>query len=372
VVTLNGRDHYLGLYGTQISKDAYDRVIAEWLASGRQLAASPEITIAELLVRYLRHVDSYYTSTEPANIRLALKPLLDLYGTTQVVEFTPLSLKAIRQRFIDAKLARSEINKRVRRIVAVFKWGVEETLIDSSIHQAIKAVKGLAIGKGGIRETPPIKPVHNAYVDAIEPYVSRQVWAIIELQRLTGARSGEVVIMRTCDLVTTGKIWEFRPASHKTAHHGKERIIFLGPQAQAVVKPWLRTDTQAYLFSPAEAERERRAEQRDHRKTKVQPSQQNRRLKRPRKQPGERYTPGSLRQAITRAVRQANASRPEGSPEIPNWHPHQLRHAAGTRVRREFGLDASQAVLGHASVNMTEHYAELDAQKASEAMAKIG
>jgi hypothetical protein len=29
VVTLNGRDVYLGLHGTQASRDAYDRAIAE-------------------------------------------------------------------------------------------------------------------------------------------------------------------------------------------------------------------------------------------------------------------------------------------------------------------------------------------------------
>ena len=37
-----------------------------------------------------------------------------------------------------------------------------------------------------------IRPVVDADVEAVRPFVSRQVWAMIELQRLTGMRSGEV------------------------------------------------------------------------------------------------------------------------------------------------------------------------------------
>ena len=36
VVTLDGRDFYLGKHGTAESREAYDRMIAEWLASGRR------------------------------------------------------------------------------------------------------------------------------------------------------------------------------------------------------------------------------------------------------------------------------------------------------------------------------------------------
>jgi hypothetical protein len=40
VVRLNGRDHYLGIFGTPEAKNAYDRLIGEWLAGGRQLLQS--------------------------------------------------------------------------------------------------------------------------------------------------------------------------------------------------------------------------------------------------------------------------------------------------------------------------------------------
>ena len=60
---------YLGAYGTPESRSEYDRIIAEWLAGGRQVPGVGDITINELSLRYLAFVDGYYTSNEPANIR---------------------------------------------------------------------------------------------------------------------------------------------------------------------------------------------------------------------------------------------------------------------------------------------------------------
>ena len=55
------------------------------------------------------------------------------------------------------------------------------------------------------------------------------------------------------------------------------------------------------------------------------------------------------------------------------WHPHQLRHAAATRIRHQFGLEAAQIALGHSSALVTDAvYAERDAAKVVEVMKKIG
>ena len=54
------------------------------------------------------------------------------------------------------------------------------------------------------------------------------------------------------------------------------------------------------------------------------------------------------------------------------WSPNQLRHAAGTEVRRQFGLEAAQVVLGHSKADVTQVYAERDQALAAEIMQKIG
>ena len=46
------------------------------------------------------------------------------------------------------------------------------------------------------------------------------------------------------------------------------------------------------------------------------------------------------------------------------WHPHQLRHNAGTRIAREYGVTDAQVVLGHQHLQTTEIYAERDLTRA--------
>jgi integrase len=54
------------------------------------------------------------------------------------------------------------------------------------------------------------------------------------------------------------------------------------------------------------------------------------------------------------------------------WHPHQLRHNAATRLRKQFGLEAARVVLGHKSNAVAEVYAEIDLAKAEKIMAEVG
>lgn len=83
----------------------------------------------------------------------------------------------------------------------------------------------------------------------------------------------------------------------------------------------------------------------------------------PLKTPRDRYDSRSYHHAVVRACERAG---------VPCWHPHQLRHSAATRLRREFGLDAARAVLGHSSTAVTELYAERDKSLAVSAMEKLG
>lgn len=380
VVTLNGRDHYLGPHRSQTSIAEYDRLIAEWLAGGRRLPEDghASFTVNELIAAYWDHVTAYYVKDgqptgEQHSTKASLRPVRHLYGHTQARDFGPLALKACRQWMIDAGWARMNINKRVGRICRMFKWAAENELLPAEVYHSLRTVSGLRKGRTAAPETEPVRPVSNEFVDAVRDHVARQVWAMIELQRLSGMRPGEVVLMRGCDLDTSGKVWVYVPESHKTEHHERGREIYLGPQAQRIVQEFLKTDLQAYLFSPAEAEAERMAALRQKRKTKVQPSQRDRSKRNAKRKPKGRYTTDSLRRAIRRGIDKVNEDRRQaGEPEIPRWHPNQLRHAAGTKARREAGLETAQVVLGHAKADITQVYAERDRARAMEYMVRFG
>jgi hypothetical protein len=109
VVTLSGKDHYLGRHGSSESRVTYERLLAEWLVNDRS-RSSPEppksdLTINELLLVYWDHVQSYYVkdgkpTSEPGTIRQALRPVRELYGDTPAMGFGPLSLKAVRRAMV--------------------------------------------------------------------------------------------------------------------------------------------------------------------------------------------------------------------------------------------------------------------------------
>jgi integrase len=365
VVTLNGRDIYLGKFGTRASKSEYDRITGEWLSGGRQATADSDLSIAELCAAFLRFATEHYRKNEAAtseagNVKNALQPLINTYGDAPARSFGPLALQAIRQKFIAADLSRRTVNDQTRRIVRMFRWAAANQMVPAEIHTALTKVAGLSKGRSLARETAPIGPVAEAYVEAIQPHVSRQIWAMIELQRLTGMRPGEACQMRTCDLDTSGKIWVYTPASHKTEHHHRGRKIYLGPLAQAVLAPWLRTELEAYLFQPREVMDEFNAVRRAAAKSKRNRPQ---RPRKPGHRPGERYVTCAYRAAISFACDKAG---------IPRWAPNRLRHNAATRLRKQFGLDVARVILGHSSPTTTEVYAEIDQQKAMEIMGKIG
>jgi integrase len=406
---------------------AYDQLIAEWLGAGRRLqsvaAKQPEgISVNELILAFWGHAEQYYRhedgtpTNELNNLRPSLRLLKDLYGMLPAVEFSPLKLKAVRQMMIDSRryrmrfqvkveerestlerwvrepgfrrtstghealwkkkwrpaellasqkaMSRGVINQRVGHILRVFRWGVAEELVPETVHRALTAVPGLQQGRTEVHESQGVKPVA---VEVVETTLSRMpapVAAMVRLQLLTDMRVGEVIVMRAIDLTMSGPVWTYRPASHKNKYRGMDRVIYLGPQAQEIVKPFLTTSLEDFLFSPrayVEELRRRRAEQR---KTKRTPSELKRRRKaKPRRVPAERYNRRSYRLAIVRACHKAG---------VPEWSPLQLRHTAATTIRAKYGVEAAKVILGHTKVETAQIYAERDMGRAEEIMREIG
>lgn len=383
-VIIDGKHLYLGPYGSEKSRQAYARILAQRFspssAAEEPLPSGvfPDLCLNELLLKYVEFAETYYVkdgkpTKELVCMKEAMAPLRLLFGELPARDFGPLKLKVVRQHMIDSDLSRGVVNQRTNRIKRIIKWAVSEELLPPSVYEGVRTVAGLRFGRSPARETDPVGPVQDPWVDAVIPFVAPQVAAMIDLQRLTGMRPGEVIVMRPCDITMTGDIWVYEPHDHKNRWRGHRRRVPLGPKAQLLLRPFLVRRTDAFLFSPAEAEEQRnqqRAEQRNpNRKTKVYPCElraRERRMKKPRRRrsrrpKGERYTTDSYRRAIDYGLTMANRERKGRSPseaEVPSWHPNQLRHSFATRVRKDFGVEAAQVGLGHARTDVVEVYAE--------------
>lgn len=380
VVTLSGREHPLGRHGTSESKAKYYELISRWIQNGRRPldpgevvhpdALESSLTVASLLDAHERHAHAYYLdangrpTTEIRNFAAAVAPLREVFGPTLAAEFSPTKLRAVRDRMITKGWARTLINKHVNRIRSIWKWAAGEELLPATVHLGLTMLQALKRGRTKARESTPVAPVPIAHVEAIEQHVSPAVWGLIQLQRFTGARGGELFKLRAIDIDTTGLVWTYRPVHHKTAHHGHQRTIYFGPKAQTVLSASMAgKPVDRFLFCPRESNAARKAEsaakgKRRRQNQRPNPRKTSRRIR-------EHYDAESYRRAIKRGCDLA-------SPPIPHWHPHQLRHTAATLWRKNYGPDGALLMLGDKTTRMVDVYAEKDHEQAMRIAAELG
>jgi integrase len=299
-----------------------------------------------LIAAYTEFARQYYLKDEVPTAEVdciiaALRRVEELYGNKRCADFGPLAVQTVIQRMIDDDLSRKTINNNLNRIKRMFRWAVSRELVSSSVVDAIGCVDGLREGRSNARETEPVGVVPDDVVAATLPHLSSVVRAMVEFQRLTGCRPGEVCSIRPRDIDRSGEVWVYCPESHKTQHRGRDRRIFIGPKAQAILRPFLLRAADSFCFSPQDVTTRRSGS----------------------RPPGVRYTANSYRYSIRRKCRQRG---------IESWAPNQLRHSAATEIRKLFGVEAAQVVLGHAEADVTQIYAERDYDLAARVAKQVG
>jgi integrase len=376
VVTLNGTDHYLGRWNSPESKAEYDRLINEWLVRGRQLPerrndASPgDLLTKQLILGYYGHVVATVSDEEVEKVKIALKPVREMYGEIPAAKFGPVAFQAVRRTFIEAGHSINTIRDRTGIIKRMIAWGVANEMLPGDALYRLQAVPPLKSGRDGVKPSKKVLPVSDEHIDAVLPYLSRTVRAMVELQRLTGMRPGEICRITTGQIDRTTDPWIYRPVKHKTASRGKDRAIPLGPRAQELLASWLKANPDAPLFSPRESKEyhdthrpltgKSTPEQRAAWKRRYQKKAKKKRST-PREH--EMYTARSYGMSVAEGCERAG---------VPVFRCNRIRHTYATHVRREHGLEAAQVLLGHSKADVTQIYAERDLAKASEVAKKIG
>lgn len=331
------------------------------------------LSVAEVLLAYLRHAERHYRgpdgepTSELRTVKLVIKSLREVYGPDPVAGFGPLKAKAVMQGWVAAGLTRGEVNRRLGVAKRILSWAVSEELAPPSVSEALRTVKGLRQGRTAARETEPVGPVAGDVVAATLAHLNRQVAGLVRFQQLTGCRPGEACRLRRCDVDAAGDVWLYRPERHKNRHRGKSRVIAIGPKARALLAEYPTGTPGDYVFSPARAVADQRAARSAGRATPRYDSHMRRnaakRVKAPRRAAGACYTASSYSHAVLRAAAKAG---------VPRWHPNQLRHTFATEVRRAYGLEAAQVLLGHSKVDTTQLYTARDQALAAAVAAKIG
>lgn len=366
-IRVDGANRYLGKWGSAEARAAYREFKRVWKPAPPIQAALPaeRLTVAEMLVRYLEHAAKIYPASTLAGFRTPIRTTRELFGEIRVLDFGPLKLEKVREAFLERGLSRSVANRYARSIVSIVRWAVSRELASPETLTRLASLEPLRRGQPGLRENPRVLPVGDEIVEKTLPHLPAVVAVMVRLQRLTGARPGEIVQLRPVDLDQSGDVWKFIPATHKNAHRGHARTILFGPKAIEILRPFLSRRPEQFCFDPREAVAEMRAKRRAARKTPAGygngPGDNVKR--KPAIVAGDRYTAGSYCRAVVRGAELAG---------VPRWSPNRLRHSAATEIRARFGLEAAQVALGHSQRSTTERYAEKDLSAAVAAFRLIG
>ena len=392
VVTIGGRDFYLGPHDSPESIARYAVLVGIYQRNGLSLPDDFDVTSLDeqaaallglqspqaaasnqadqpILVRhvtaaYREHAKTRYATNATEIHRLgSICDDLDRHdGDIRAEDYGPLRLQRQRQRWIDSGKARVYCNRLTNSVKRIWRHAVAQELVPSTCWERLRSVESLRAGQTTAPEKDPIGPVDIAVVRATAKHLSPVVKSMMRVQIATGMRPSEVCGMRPVDIDRSGEVWVYRPKQHKTANRGKVKVVPLVGDARDAITEYLQRDPDAFCFSPRESMAWYRAIKLANRTTPLSCGNKagtNKKAK-PAKEPGDRYDHGSYRQAIQRAAKAA---------KVPKWNPYQLRHLAATTIREALGVEAAQAALGHSNASMTEHYAKLSLAKAIEAAA---
>ena len=312
-INVAGRRKYIGRADLPDVKERYQRALAELAANGIAGGSVAVLSVAELLAAFLEHYEAnYFGSDANGGRRLrfckaVIKPVRELYGRSLVEDFGPKRLRAVQHVFVGKGWSRAFVNRSVVFVKSVFRWGMGRELVNESVVRRLEAVEPLKHGQTTAPEMERVKPVSDDAVNKTLPYLTRTVRAMVELQRLTGMRPQEACDVRVCDIEVAGKVWIYRPAKHKSKWRGEVREVILGPRAQRVLQPFLTTNTQTYVFSPADSVQEHRDRRTAARKTPLGQGNSigSNRVEKPKRGAGEHYTSDAFGAAITYACSRA-------------------------------------------------------------------
>ena len=340
-VRLDGRDIYLGKFGTPEAEAAYHAVIAEWQATGqtgkppaarRRTPATAGPTVNEVMLAFWQWAERRYPDRQPGRMhgelvgyKSALRLLRSGWGPTPAATFGPNALRECQRMMVAEGWSRTYCNMNLSRLKRVFKWAVSREMIPPSVLTALQTVEGLRKGKTDAKEPEARRGVDPEHYAAAWERLGPRNRDLIDLLLWTGSRPAELLNLTTRDLDRSGAVWLATLGDHKTAHLGKARTLCFGPKCQTILAKYLDDRVpDVRLF---------------------------------------RTSVNTLRQAVAGACRRS---------KTPKWTPYQLRHSFAYRARAEAGLNAAQKLLGHSSAKMTEHYAPADLASAIQYAAKAG
>lgn len=356
---VDGVYYSLGRAGSSDAQKRYAEILARHadgtlkkIASKTSKAEAPSdgLAVAELLVQYVSRELSRFSAAEQRCQLSAMKILRQKFGLRPVTDFGPLKFRVVQDAMVNAGWSRSFINRQMKRLRSIFKWGVSWELVPQTLMDSLRTVSSLKPGTSDAPESKPRRAIPEADLQAVRALLCERHRDLVDLMLLTGCRPGELLGLTTGMIDRSADIWRADLVCHKTAHKGKARTLFFNKTAQAILRKYLKVDSAARVF-PLRGDTFSNAIKSACEVAYGMPAHL--------RKPGRQLTP--QQRAEAKAWRRQHV-----------WTPHWLRHTVATRLADEVGTEAAQRLLGHSTTAMTLHYSRTAEKQAIEAAKRLG
>lgn len=317
-VVIAGKHHYLGA-DLEAAERRYDDLIIAWKLRRPVVKPAGGVSVAHLADQYkadcitrdigwdghkkgaMRWIAATRHWHTPAN----------LFDAAAMIEVFTVNTAARRESKKPAYAAWTLASRR-KAIIAMFKRGAALGLVDPAVWHRLKSLSPRDLGIGPVKRKP--KPASVEDVEKAIAAADPMMADMLTVHRWTGMRPGELCRLSWAEIDTTAPTWLYTPVDHKTAHRGAERVIFIGPRAQAVLMKH-RGKGGAVFRTPE----------------------------------GQPWRTDTYGKSLDHLCKRAGVVR---------FTPNQLRHLRLSEIRRQAGIEAAQVIGGHAHLSTTEVYAE--------------
>ncbi|WP_436717221.1 hypothetical protein U8335_09525 [Roseiconus lacunae] len=227
VVTLGGKDYYLGPHNSPESHAKYLALIGDYQRNGLRAPDADShqsdklLTIAGLVADFRENGLQRITTSD--NHRSAFANLatllVDEFGDSPAKEFGPRKLAELRSLFVASGNCRRHANEQTSKIKRIFKWAVSRELIDANQWVSLQTLENLKDGEAF--DNPPREPADAKTVGETLPLLDKVVADMIRIQLATGCRPSELFSLVPAEVDrSNGEAWIIRKRSHKTQRHG--------------------------------------------------------------------------------------------------------------------------------------------------------
>ena len=265
-----------------------------------------KITVRELYDQFMEWIPENYPKPKPTadDYRKSCKVLLALYGDSLVDDFGLRELLNVQAHLEKSGLNMSSCNNYLVRMRRVFNWGAERAIIHHKIASELEWVKPLESGRTKAPEPVPREAVPDDVVDATLPFMPQMISDMVQIQRETAMRPGELWIMRWCDIDTTDNEWVYEPQEFKEQRHVDYKAIGLTEKCKQILGRYKDTPADAIIFSQIRNTQEMGRTNLHQFKTHL-------------------FDRKKFADFVAKAAKKAG---------VPHWTPYQLRHSGATEI----------------------------------------